>query len=69
MKQARIEFLETTYGNDKGDVVKVIKETESDVYYNDGFRRWCYLKKSEEGIVYLYIPAGTRLNSKKGKSK
>jgi hypothetical protein len=63
MKYARIEFLETTHGNDMGDIVRVVGETEGEVYYWDGYRRYCYLFKSEEGTTYRYIPKGERSNA------
>ena len=56
MAIAKIKFVRDTFGNDKGDIVRVKKETEKEVYYYDSFGRWCYLLKSEEGAVYLYIP-------------
>jgi len=62
---ARIEFLTPGFGNSAGDIVKVVYETEKEVYYYDGFRRYCYLNKSEEGTEYRYIPKGIRVNAKK----
>lgn len=61
---ARIEFLVSTYGNDKGDVVKVQDETEGEIYYYDGFRRYCYLYKEADKEDFRYIPKGQRLNGK-----
>lgn len=61
---ARIEFLQSGFGNDVGDVVKVVLETDDEVYYYDGFRRYCYMNKSEEGISYRYIPKGERANKR-----
>ncbi|MFA6018605.1 MAG: hypothetical protein WC776_05530 [Patescibacteria group bacterium] len=61
---ARIEFLESAFGNSKGEIVKVVTENEKEIYYYDGFHRWCYVLKSEEGMAYRYIPAGTRTNQK-----
>lgn len=63
---ARIEFLQSSFGNDVGDIVKVIEETDTEVYYNDSFHRYCYMNKSEEGVNYRYIPKGERSN--KGKN-
>ena len=59
---ARIEFLIDTLGNGIGDIVKVSEETDGEVYYNDGLRRWCYFNKTEEGAAYRYIPKGQRAN-------
>lgn len=64
MNYARIVFLENTFGNTEGEVVKVLHETDEHVYYNDGFRRYCYMEKSEEGTAYRYVPKGERLNKK-----
>ena len=61
---ARIEFLQSGFGNDVGDVVKVVLETDGEVYYYDGFRRYCYVNKSEEGVSYRYIPKGVRANKR-----
>ena len=55
---SRIKFLETTLGNDIGEIVHVTNETESEVDYTDGLGRSCYFLKSEEGMGYLYIPTG-----------
>ena len=60
-----MEFLVSSFGNDVGDVVKIVCETDGEVYYYDGFRRYCYLNKSEEGINYRYIPKGVSLQKKK----
>ena len=51
----RIKFLESTLGNSIGETVRVVEETENEVYYFDGLRRYCYFLKSEEGTAYLYI--------------
>lgn len=51
----RIEFLEDTYGNSKGERVNLIQEIDDEIYYNDGFKRYCYLLKSEEGKVFKVI--------------
>jgi hypothetical protein len=60
---ARIEFLQSGFGNDVGEIAKVVHETEGEVYYYDGFRRYCYMNKSEEGVNYRYIPKGVRANT------
>ena len=54
-KYAQIEDLKS------GEVFRVVKETDGEVYFYDEFRRWCYFKKSEEGKLFRYIPAGARL--------
>lgn len=57
MKSARLEFLVDTFGNSKGDVVRVRQETKIEYDYYDSFHRWCYVLKSEEGTIFKYIPA------------
>jgi hypothetical protein len=47
-----ITLLESTFGNDKGDMLKVLMETDGEIYYYDSFRRWCYLEKIEEGTAF-----------------
>lgn len=64
----RIEFLENTFGNSKGDVVKVIQENDTEINYYDGFRRWCYVLKSEAGELYRYIPKGERVIRRRPKA-
>lgn len=50
-----IEFLESTFGNDYGDIVKIQMIDElGNVYYDDGFGRWCYLRKNEEGKIWKW---------------
>lgn len=63
---ARIEFLKNTTGftNYAGNIVKVVQETDTEVYYFDSFKRYCYLPKSEEGVSYRYIPKGVRANKR-----
>ncbi len=50
----RIKFISVSFGNSEGDVTKVELETEKEVYYYDGFDRYCYLEKSLEGIEFEY---------------
>jgi hypothetical protein len=54
-KYAQIQDLKS------GEIFRVAEETNGEVYFNDGFRRWCCFNKSEEGVNYRYIPAGTRI--------
>ena len=61
----RIEFLENTFGNDIGDRLRVVLETNTEIYYYDGFGRYCYLEKSEEGIAYKVLPKKEKRNGKK----
>jgi hypothetical protein len=51
-KLYKIRFLEDTCGNSKGEEVWVRGETDKEIDYRDGFKRWCYLYKAEEGTVY-----------------
>ena len=50
----RIRLLKSGFGNDKGDVITVEEETDLELYYTDGFDRWCYMYKSEEGDSFEY---------------
>jgi len=59
----KIEFLTSSFGNSAGDIAKVVNETDGEVYYYDSFRRYCYMNKSEEGILYRYIPIKERANT------
>jgi len=49
-----IILLEDTFGNDQGDVIFIVEETETDIYYYDNFGRWVYLEKNELGIVFTW---------------
>lgn len=51
----KIRFLTDTFGNSKGDVVGITMSTETELYYYDSFRRWCYLEKSLEGKDFEYV--------------
>ena len=51
----RIRFLTDGFGNDKGETVGITLSTELELYYYDGFRRWCYLEKSLEGKDFEYV--------------
>jgi hypothetical protein len=54
MRNTRIRFLRDMAANSKGETVKVELEDEEAVYYTDGWNRWSYLLKSEEGIDFVY---------------
>ena len=60
-KYAQIEDLKN------GEIYKVLDETDGEVYFYDWARRWCYFNKSEEGVHYIYIPAGQRRKPPKEK--
>jgi hypothetical protein len=45
-----IRFIKSTFGNDEGEEVRVIQETEDEFYYN----------KSEEGEVFEDIKRSTQ---------
>ena len=51
----KIRILEMTLGNYPGEEVEIEEETEGEVYYIDGFERWCYFEKSEEGKYFEYV--------------
>ena len=48
-----ILFLADTFGNDAGDLVRVEDVDEANVYYTDGFDRWCYLERDNPAIVVI----------------
>jgi hypothetical protein len=52
----RVRLLTRAFGNSEGDIlsVKVVDDAGS-IYYYDGFRRWCYLEASEEGVSWERI--------------
>ena len=51
----KIKFLMNMLNNDLDEEVKVVKQTDNEIYYIDGLGRWCYLLKSEEGISFEYL--------------
>jgi len=59
MSKGRIVFIKSSFGNCSGDVVNVTEDDETSYYYYDGFKRWCYVDKSDKSI--LFIPKGKRL--------
>jgi hypothetical protein len=50
-----IRMLCTMFGNDEGDTVKISSETDEEIYYTDGFGRWCYLLKKDEGKDFEWV--------------
>jgi len=54
-KKPRIRILADMFGNDAGDEVNILTETEGEVYYYDGFRRWCFLYKKDEGVDFEWV--------------
>ena len=52
-KLGYIEFLQSTFGNDEGDVVPVELVTDAEYYYTDGFCRWCYIEKDSKYIRFF----------------
>ena len=52
---ARIEFLVDMYGNSAGERVWIEAEDGDNLYYTDGFERWCYVEKSLAGTEYKYV--------------
>lgn len=51
----RIRFLQDMFGNDTGDIVNVLSADNENLYYYDGFRRWCYMRLSDEGVEWEYV--------------
>lgn len=55
-KLYKIRFLTNKgFGNGEGETVWVQAEDEKNIYYTDGFDRWCYLEKELEGKDYEKI--------------
>ena len=50
-----IEIIESTSGNDSGDVVKVRMVTDGEIYYYDGNRRWCFWYLNEEAKYWRWV--------------
>lgn len=49
----KIRLLKGMFGNSEGDILKVkMVDEKGDIYYYDGFHRWCYLEAAEEGIAW-----------------
>lgn len=56
----RIRLLKSTFGNDSGDIIDILhKENVNNLYYNlfynDGFGRWCYISSEDENINFEYV--------------
>ena len=47
-----MELLETTPGNDAGDILLIEEETDTEIYYTDGWDRWVWLGKNMRGIFW-----------------
>jgi len=54
---SRIRFITATYAYSPGETVRVVEETDGEVYFYDHFRRWCYARKDEEGISWEWCGA------------
>jgi len=50
-----IRFLKTAGLSTIGDVVTVVEEDDSALYYYDDLGRWCFVWKVEEGDVFEYV--------------
>ena len=51
----KVKLLQSTAYNDAGDKLEVKMVTKGDIYYYDSEKRWCYLDKCEEDIVWKRI--------------
>ena len=52
----RVRLLTRAFGNSEGDILKVkMVDEKGDIYYYDGFHRWCYLEALEEGVTWERI--------------
>ena len=56
LEKRKIRFLYAPLTNwPSGDTVEIENETETEIYYFDGFHRYCYVLKSDEGSVFQYV--------------
>jgi hypothetical protein len=60
-KLYKIKFLEVMFGNSEEEVVWVETEDEKNIYYTDGYDRWCYLEKDLEGKTYKTLDKTTKI--------
>jgi hypothetical protein len=51
----RIIFLESTFGNYQGDIVRASLGDDGTAYYYDNFRRYCFLKAKERGKIWKQL--------------
>ena len=51
----KVKLLQNTAYNDAGDKLEVKMVVKGDIYYYDSEKRWCYLDKSEEDIIWKRI--------------
>jgi hypothetical protein len=51
----KIRFLRDMSYNSIGEVVPIVLEDEDNVYYYDSCHRYCYLRKSDEGLDFKYL--------------
>jgi len=61
-KCKKIKFLTDSFGNSAGEVVSILEETKEELYYYDGFHRWCYVYKNEENVSFMYVYTGGDIN-------
>ena len=50
-----IRLLKDIVTNDEGEIIHIVSETENEIYFHDGWDRWSYLNKNEEGLLFEYI--------------
>lgn len=51
----RFVLLKDTFADSEGDILTAEEETDNAIYYTDGFDRWSYLNKSEEGDIWVWL--------------
>ena len=55
MDNKMILLLKDTFGDRVGSIIEIEEETENEIYYTDGFDRWVYLNKSDEGVDWMLL--------------
>lgn len=53
-------MLNSCFGWDKGSEFVAAMETDGEIYFNDVFRRWSYVKKTDEGKEFVYLRKYTK---------
>jgi len=51
----KVKLLVNTFYNSEGEILKIKKIDENNIYYYDNIHRWCHLEKDLEGISYIRL--------------
>jgi hypothetical protein len=55
VKAQKIRLLQTTLGNDVGDIVKVEYIDGQNIYYNDGLKRYCWFSIDDRDKFWEWV--------------